>query len=185
MTDPIKRPDPSRGAIPSWLWMLLFVAFIMLLVWRDNRSRDGGPMPVAVGTPLPEILAAVWLNVAGKIPSSEAYRGQPLLVDCWASWCPPCRTEMPHLAKIAGRWQPRGIRFLGLSPEAKPGPIGAFIQTVDQFNWPVAYGANLTIEMLQVNAFPTLILFDADGRAVWSGHHTIGLEQALAEVIEP
>ncbi len=142
-------------------------------------------MPVAVGTPLPKLLAAGWLNGDQDGPSGASLKGQLLVVDCWASWCPPCRAEMPHLAEIAGRWQPRGVRFLGLSPEAKSEPIKAFIQQVDQFDWPVAYGANMPLEMLGVPAYPTLILFDVDGRAIWSAHSTDGLEEALEGVANP
>ena len=180
---PINSQDPPSTS--SGLGMLLFGAIVILVMQVWPRMNGDATIPVAVGTPLPEMLAAGWLNVEPGGPSDESLKGLPLVVDCWASWCPPCRAEMPHLAEIAGRWQPRGVRFLGLSPEAEPGPIEAFIKQVDQFDWPVAYGANMSIDMLGVAAFPTLILFDADGRAVWSAHSTDGLEAAIEGVISP
>ena len=59
-----------------------------------------------------------------------------------------------------------------------------FIKMVDRFDWPVAFGANMPIDMLGIPGFPTLILFDTRGQAVWSGHGTDGLEEAIEEAVE-
>ena len=182
MASPPKTPRPSQG-IP-WLGLLLFAAIVFLLVWRGFRSPGGRAMPVAAGTPLPMLQVAGWLNTDAP-PTRETLKGRVVVVDCWATWCPPCRAEMPHLAKIAAGYQPLGVVFIGLTPEpaGDKAKIEQFIPTVDGFDWPVGYEAGLPIDQLGVPGFPTLIAFGPDGRAVWSAHSSGDLPDVLDRLV--
>ncbi|MFV2069958.1 MAG: TlpA family protein disulfide reductase [Pirellulales bacterium] len=161
-----------------WLGLLLLAAAAIML--HSGCTPLSGSGPIAPGTPLPMLQVAGWLNTDAP-PTGETLRGHVVVVDCWATWCPPCRAEMPHLAEIAAHYQPLGVAFIGLTPESAndKAKIEQFIQTVPGFVWPVGFEAGLPIQQLGVANFPTLILFGTDGRVRWSAHSGEGLTEAL------
>lgn len=56
----------------------------------------------------------------GKPLRLSDYKGQPVVLDFWATWCAPCRASMPHLNQIQARFQPQGLVVLGLSVDDGP-----------------------------------------------------------------
>ncbi len=147
-----------------------------MIVW----PRGGMNELIPVGSPLPELMAEGWLNSA-TAPSPASLRGQVVLVDCWATWCPPCRESLPKLAKLYAKYHPLGVEFVGLTPEGGSArmAVESYMTTVAGFDWPVGYGASPTLDMLGIQFFPTLILFDSQGHTVWSSTSTYGLEEVL------
>jgi peroxiredoxin len=68
--------------------------------------------PLAVGDRVPAFAAA---DLAGDTVSLEKLRGEAVLLNIWATWCPPCREEMPELQALAREYGPRGLRVIGVS----------------------------------------------------------------------
>lgn len=121
----------------------------------------------------------------GIIPTRENLAGKVVLVDSWATWCPPCRASMPKLARVYEKYADQGVEFVGLTPEGAEdrAAIEAFIGTVEGFTWPVGYGTTPTLDMLGVSVLPTMVVFGKDGKAQWSSTSTDGLEAALDEAL--
>ena len=92
---------------------------------------------------------------------------------------------MPHLAKLVEQYRPLGVDFIGLTSESAVDlpKIEKFIESTAGFVWPVGYGAGLFSDQLGIQAIPTLIVFDADGKAVWSGHRSSGLGPVLDDLL--
>jgi thiol-disulfide isomerase/thioredoxin len=155
----------------------LFLAVLVLLAF----PRGGASEPVPKGTPLPELMAEGWLNAADALPSRENLRGKVVVVDCFTTWCGPCRISMPKLAKLYDQYRDSQVEFIGLTPEmGKEVPaVEKYVASVDGFEWPVGYGAGVTQDMLGIPGWPTLIVFDKSGVASWSSTSSDGLAAAI------
>ena len=167
----------SRFSDLAWLLVGGAVLLAMLLKWSPASSS--GEPPIAVGVLLPPIGGEGWLNVA----PGESFDpgGKVVVVDCWATWCGPCRADLPRMAELAAKYRPLGVEFVGVTGEGEADvpEIKLVIAEIDGFVWPVAYGAGLFLDKLNVQAIPTTALFGADGRCRWSGYGSRGLAEAL------
>jgi thiol-disulfide isomerase/thioredoxin len=171
----------------SWtdnLGAVVLVAVLAVLVLRLLNRGDGVAEPVAVGTPLPPFGVAGWLN----LPDGEEVGagGKIVVVDCFATWCGPCKDDLPHTAEVAADYRRRGVQFVSLTQEtAEDLPkLNALIKDTPGFDWPVGYGAFDFMNALDVRFIPTVVLFGRDGKARWSGTGSYGLEAALDAALD-
>jgi thiol-disulfide isomerase/thioredoxin len=98
-----------------------------------------------------------------NVPSKElsAYRGKPLIINVWASWCGPCREEMGSLQRLASRYKGKPFNVIGISTDDYHDRASAFLRlsstTFDNF-----IDSNLLLEnMLGANTIPLTLLIDA------------------------
>jgi thiol-disulfide isomerase/thioredoxin len=107
-----------------------------------------------------------------------AARGKVVLVDCWATWCPPCVASFPKLVEKHEKYSGKGLAVISLSLD-EPGDEPAVLAFLKKNN---ATFTNLHLTMDQAadqslkskfayrNAIPHAVLFDKSGRRVWAGH---------------
>ncbi|MGE5175894.1 MAG: TlpA family protein disulfide reductase [Hyphomicrobiales bacterium] len=57
-------------------------------------------------------------DLDGKAVSSSAYKGKVVVYDFWATWCPPCKEEIPHLVNLQAKYRDRGLEIVGVSLDA-------------------------------------------------------------------
>jgi thiol-disulfide isomerase/thioredoxin len=165
------------------LGIVALVLVLGLAAWKLQQPR--GVAAIAPGTPMPPLKVEGWLN----LPAGESFdpAGKVVVVDLWATWCPPCRVEMPRLAKVAAQYRPLGVEFVGLTSELERDVprIQEFIDDTEGFDWPVGYGAIDFWNALEIPGVPTIVVFGRDGRVRWSaaGAGQPGLEEALDEAL--
>ena len=119
-------------------------------------------------------------SVTGKEFSLQDLKGKFVLLDFWATWCAPCRHDLPPVEKLHQEFHRKGLVVLGVNG-------GEDLETVNEFllssklSYPILLTAdNIVTQSYNVNAFPTLVLIDADGKIVFY-HVGAGGDKVLRE----
>ena len=164
------RPGASttkRGNLVADLAPFAAIALVLGMILLGSRATDSAP--VAAGTPLPRIDAAGWLNLP-EGTEAAATAGKVVVIDCWATWCGPCREALPELARVARKYRPLGVEFVGLTRETELDleSIRGVVESTKGFDWPVGYGVERFYRELDIEYLPTLIVFDRAGKATFS-----------------
>lgn len=90
-------------------------------------------------------------------------RGQVVLINFWASWCGPCRKEMPLLDALYQQYKPLGFTVLGVNVEEDPGQARSLLSKVP-VTFPVVFdGTNTVSKLYNVVAMPTTVIVDRNG----------------------
>ena len=132
------------------------------------------------GTELPEMALN---NARGEAVALPGYRGKPLVINIWATWCPPCRREMPVLQKAQHEYP--HVTFLFVNQGETPEMVSTFLATTGlSLNHVLFDGTGQLARKVGSMALPTTLFYDADGRLV--GSHLGELSRAsLRNALEP
>lgn len=117
----------------------------------------------------------------------EELKGQVVMLDFWATWCPPCREEMPALVKLAKEYEPQGLVFVAASRDDGPRAsrlVDAFVKRhLPDLQPYVVYASDDVARAFQVTALPTLYFLDRDGKVMDAQRGALS-EDALRRRIE-
>lgn len=133
------------------------------------------------------------MTLAGdSLDLSADYAGRPVLLNVWASWCGPCKLEMPELKQIRRTYKARGLAIVGINVDTHNQQDRARAVR-DRFGLPfpsIADAQSVLANQLRASALPTTVLVDRKHRVVWrhqgllrADHPALKakLEEALAE----
>ncbi len=136
----------------------LFLSALFALTLATGVAADSA----FVGKPLPEI-KVVYLGAKPELA------GKPILLEFWATWCPPCRESIPHLNGFYKKYKDKGLMIVGVTDE-DAATVNKFTQKV-----PIEYfaatdkGGNLS-KQFNINGIPHAFLVNKEGKIVWEGH---------------
>ena len=103
-------------------------------------------------------------TLAGKTISLEDYKGKVVLVDFWATWCGPCRAEIPDLVKLQARLGPKGFTILGVSMDDDVSEVAPFVKAM-KINYPVIVNGGERAPKGWIEpGLPTAYLIGRDGK---------------------
>jgi thiol-disulfide isomerase/thioredoxin len=114
----------------------------------------------------------------GKNIDLSSYRGHPVIVDFWATWCGPCRKQIPELVSLYRRYnKSRGLVIIGVSCDMIQGDgakaVAPFVEEF-QINYPIALADERLVDAMGVEAIPTTLFISPGGelvsRIVGAGH---------------
>jgi thiol-disulfide isomerase/thioredoxin len=113
------------------------------------------------------LFAARLANLSGGTDTLETWRGRVLVVNFWATWCAPCREEIPVFIGMQKRLGARGLQFIGIAID-RPDPVRAF-QGEYGINYPILIGGIETMELLRATGnkagvLPFTLIIDRAGR---------------------
>lgn len=101
---------------------------------------------------------------AGRTVQLSQFRGRVVLVDFWATWCPPCRTEIPWFAEFQRRYANPGLTVLGVAMDEDGWKTaGPFVDSVGA-EYPMVLGTGEVARRFGVETLPTTLLIDRSGR---------------------
>jgi thiol-disulfide isomerase/thioredoxin len=134
---------------------------------QDGAADGGGAVKVirfaSNPSPMPPFLVN---DLDGNVVSTAALHGKVVLLNFWATWCPPCREEIPEMIALAGRYKDR-LQIIGVSmDDAPPEEVREFAREVG-INYPIVMGSRtISAEYGGVPALPTSFVANPDGRIV-------------------
>jgi peroxiredoxin len=158
----------------------LRAATLALLLAACAAPADSAFRPLAAGDVAPAFALPA---LAGDTVSLADLRGAPVLVNIWATWCPPCREEMPGLQLLHERHGPRGLRVVGVSIDSR-GAEDAILGFVQEhgIRFTILHDvAELLPRLYRTAGVPETFLIDGDGIVV---HRWIGMFDPLAPDVE-
>jgi thiol-disulfide isomerase/thioredoxin len=174
----IQKPRARRGVFAL---MLVFVAALAC-----NRKEQPVPATTTAATntagkPAPEAPEQVsGLDVGATFPKYEAMyldgtkfdlastRDKVVMLNVWATWCGPCREEIPELQLLHDRYKDKGFEVIGVSVDDVAVDVVKSFAEEKKMTYPVVIDAKGEIaNMLQTSVLPSTVLLDRQGRIVW------------------
>jgi peroxiredoxin len=155
-------------------------------------SSAAGPSSVPTTTLSASILEARLQTVDGGTISLGDYSGKVMLVNLWATWCGPCRSEIPELVKLHREFRSKGFAVVGLSTESPTDSAEAvknFVQSFQmdyQVGWAPREVAISFMQLTQRDAIPQSFIISRDGRVLkqFVGFNPIGTPPQIRQAIE-
>lgn len=140
------------------------VVMVLFLLWMTPRLLPhlGAVVGVESGDHQRPVFSVMTLD--GTAVDDRTLRGRVVLVNFWATWCLPCRAEMPLLQAMATRHQAAGLVVLGLSVDrTRPETVAEWLRARD-ITYPVAMvGRDIEMAFGGVQGYPTSVLLDRNG----------------------
>lgn len=176
MTASTARPSKRN---PAFLVALLFIVLAPLAYLLFYVVSSGGTTG-ADRSAAPVDFTATTLD--GQIVQLSSLRGQPVVLNFWASWCPPCRAEMPDFERVHQAYRAKGAVILGVNTSDQTPKAQAFLQEAG-----VSYPSLLDPQgqlATQFNAgsLPTTVFIDREGRVVKRRVGVVSAQQLATQI---
>ena len=129
-------------------------------------------------------------DIEGSIVSKRDYAGRVLVVDLWATWCPPCRKGIPEFVKLQKKYK-NGVAVLGISMDAPETPSSTMdavrnFARAQRINYDIALGdTSVSNQIAGTMALPTTLFLDRDGRVryIATGYHDYAKVEAITKLL--
>jgi len=161
----------TRFPVPAAFLAFVITAFLSGCE-REKLSADLPPnLAEVVSVTDREDLAPgfTWKGADGREIRFDDARGSVTLVNFWATWCGPCKAELPELVRISRRYADRGFRIIGVATDRVPNSASLVAEYIVKYGIP--YQVVLSTQEVErafgnVRQMPTSILVDREGRIV-------------------
>lgn len=162
------------GFDPRLRWLsLLFIGFTIVMIVRfaglsTSGARLEKPSFTAKGPLGAKVFPADWklTDLSGKPFSLESIRGKPIFLNIWATWCGPCRAEMPAIANLARNRRVKDYVFLCVVVQSD---LSEAKRYVEENHFPMTFAAAESVPaVFDTEGFPSTFILDRSGAVVFS-----------------
>ncbi len=144
-----------------------------------NRSQA-----IKIGAEAPELLLPM---ANGKELALSSFRGKTVLIDFWASWCGPCRKELPNVKRCYEKYKAKGFEIYGVSLDKER---DAWIEAISEegLTWPqvsdLKFWQSEAVRIYAIESIPFTVLIGKDGKIIATDLRGADLDKKLAEVLK-
>jgi thiol-disulfide isomerase/thioredoxin len=163
--------------------LIIIVALLALLggiTAKEFLSSAAQTSP----SPLPDFNLA---DVSGNQHSISEWQGKILIINFWATWCPPCRKEIPEFIALQEQYAPNGLQFIGIAIDDQDA-VEDYLASI-KINYPMLIGGVSGIALAHqlgnnIDAVPFTLIVDRKGQIIHRHPGEFSLEQ-ITEIITP
>lgn len=163
----MKRPLEVLMAL-----LLVTAAYVGGMALAQNEQSES--VSLKVGDPAPPLKVSEW--VKGDAVNLDDVKGKKVVViEFWATWCPPCRYSIPHLTELQEKYKDRDVLVVGISSEEAE-TVKSFVeQAGDKMKYHVAVDKDETtwsayMEASGARGIPHAFIVNKEGKVAWQGH---------------
>ena len=154
------------------------LVFAMALQPLQSRAAD-----VCSSDSKPANLNLTFKDMHGKTLALADYKGKVILLDFWATWCPPCRKEIPGYMELYDRYSSRGFTVIGVSIDDSVSAVKKFVKQI-KVNYPIVIGTDRgdLVQSFGELPLPTSFIIARDGRICIKHEGAVEKEQVEREI---
>jgi len=147
-------------------------------------SSGAEPPEARVGSQAPDFQLN---NLDGQSISLSDLRGKPVFINFWATWCPPCRSEMPYIQEIYEEWSGKGLVVLAINIGESPSQVEEFMES-QNLSFPVLLDTGKNVaQKYNIRGIPTSFFVDKDGvvqeKIIGAFPSKAAIEKSLSKII--
>lgn len=166
----------------------LLIVFVIGLYFTSNKTSNTS---TAMGSIQPGAAAAIsqasFYDLQEKVQPLAQWQGKVMVVNFWATWCPPCIAEIPEFIKFQKQYAKQGVQFVGIAIDQKS-KVQAFAEEKGM-NYPVLLGDLAGIDLARrignkEGGLPYTVIVDRSGKIVTTQLGTLSREK-LEEIVKP
>jgi thiol-disulfide isomerase/thioredoxin len=172
-------------------WLFAIVGLLAMLagtaLWLANRPPSAAARVAGLSPGV--LMAASFRDLDGRPHSLGEFQGKVVVLNFWATWCAPCREEMPGFERVQASWRDRGVQFIGLSSE-EPAKVAGFARSL-AITYPLWIGGDEVEEFSRRlgndrSVLPYTVVLDRSGRLVTAragAYPEVDLQAVLSGIV--